>query len=314
MRATLLDLRRLALPGFALWGALSGCGLDFKVVVGGIPADSSVSALLISLDSGDRRADAAAPVDITRFAVASRQVSAAQPDPTFSFALDAMGLSPVSGQSRISVAAIGTSSGAPCLRATGSTQASLSDNPSFGEIRVDLLPQVQGTQQVPSAMPGCGITGPIILGVRRELSGPLDQSQIRFFINGWNFGLKNKVTVRRCRPVLTPRPGAGCAFPPPCGGLGQMCCTSLEELTISCSVDGNSPVISESYFQVRSVGKAAIELTLVQNIFAGTADSLQNLASFLSPLHFTVEAQDAAGNPTGAPATYVEPPLKVPAR
>jgi hypothetical protein len=90
-----------------------------------------------------------------------------------------------------------------------------------------------------------------------------------------------------------------------------MCCTSLKELTIGCAVDGNSPALSEGTFKVKSVGKAAIELTLIQNIFTG-ADSLQNLASFLNPLHFTVEPQDAAGNLTGTRATYVEPALKVP--
>lgn len=308
MRTTLLDLRRGHVLGLALLCTLAGCGLDFKVVVGGIPADASVSQLLVSLDSGSRRADAAMPVDISKFK--DRQATAEHPDPVFTFALDAMGLSEVSAASRISVAAISTSSG-QCLRVTGTTQAALSaNNPSFEEIRVDLLPQVMGTQQVPSAMPGCNIGGPILLGVRRELKGPLDQSTIRFFLNGWNFGIKNKVTVRRCDPVFSLKQGASCEVPPRCLMLMTNCCTS-KDLAITCVVDGNSPPIADTYFSVESVGKAAIVLTLKPGIFTNPTDGFLNLLAFPFPLHFTVEPQDAGGTPTGTNATYVEPQQQI---
>lgn len=312
MRTTLLDLRRRAALGLALLGAgaLAGCGLDFKVVVAGIPADASVSGLLVSFDSDGRRADAAMPVDLSKFAVENRRVSADDPDPVFTFALDAVGLPSVSGSSRVSVAAISTSGSAKCLRVTGATQAALGyDNPGFVDLRVDLLPQVMGTQQVPSAMPGCNINGPIILGVRRELSGPLDQSRIRFFLNGWNFGIKNKVTVRRCDPVFSLKQGATCEVPPRCIGPMANCCTP-KDLAISCAVSGSSDPIPDMYFSVESVGKAAIVLTVKPGIFTNDTDGFLNLLAFPFPLHFTVEPQDAGGTP-GANATYVEPQQQI---
>lgn len=313
MRTTLLDLRRQAVLGIALVGALAGCGLDFKVTVGGIPADSTVNELLVSFDSDGRRADAAMPVDIKKFAVESRKITADHPDPIFTFALDATGLSQVSATSRISVAAISTSgTGAPkCLRVTGTTQAALADpNPSFVDIRVDLLPQVVGTQQVPSAMPGCDVAGPILLGVRRELSGPLDQSKIRFFLNGWNFGIKNKVTVRRCDPAFAPKQGATCEVPPRCISPMVNCCTP-KDLAITCAVNGSSPPIADMYFGVESVGKAEIVLTVKPGIFTNNTDGFLNLLAFPFPLHFTVEPQDAMGTPTGTNATYVEPQQQI---
>lgn len=275
--------RRALALALALIGACAalgtGCGVDFKVAVTGLPVEASVSALLVSVDSGDRRADGAGPLELSGFSAAQRADFADR----FTFPLDITGLAPVSKNARVSVAAVSYTDGKPCIQRSGSVDADAkSDNPTYAEVVVPLLPPVPGQMQSPSAAQFCGREGPIVLGVRRELSGSLNESSLKLFVNGWGFGLKNKVSIERCSLMMS-------------GG------------TLGCSVDRSGGPIDSRFFRVESIGKASIVVTFLPALSEQSPEAMLNLLAFLFPLRITVEAQDASGAPIGQPAVYIEP-------
>jgi hypothetical protein len=257
----------------------AGCGVDFKVAVAGLPVEPSVSALLVSVDSGDRRADSASPLPLSGFSAEQRADFADR----FTFPLDITGLAPVSKNARISVAAVSYTDGKPCIQRSGSTDAAAQhDNPTYAEVVVPLLPPVQGTMQQPSAAQFCGREGPIVLGVRREFKGSLNASSLKLYINGWGFGLKNKVTLERCD--LTFNAGVP-----------------------GCAVDRAGAAIDARFYRVDSIGKASIVVTFLSTFSEQSVEVMRDLLAFLFPLRITVEAQDAAGASIGQPAVYIEP-------
>ena len=276
-RALALAMELVMLGACGAVGA--GCGVDFKVAVTGMPVEPSVSALLVSVDSGDRRADGAGPLELSGFSASQRADFADR----FTFPLDITGLAPVSKNARVSVAAVSYTDGKPCVQRSGSADANAkSDNPTYAEIVVPLLPPVPGQLQSPSAAQACGGQGPIVLGVRRELSGALNESSLKLLVNGWGFGLKNKVSIERCS--LTMSAGAP-----------------------SCAVDRSGGPIDARFYRVESIGKASIVVTFLPALSEQSPEAMLDLLAFLFPLRITVEAQDASGAPIGQPAVYIEP-------
>lgn len=262
-----------------LLGGLGGCSNDFKVVVKGLPSDLAVNALVVAVDANGRHADAAVPLDLQGYSAAQREGFR----DSFSFPLDITGLSPVSGHSRISVAAARLDgSGRPCIDRSGSTEATAnSDDPAFAEVQVSLLDPVTGTSQVPAPGAICGQHAPVILGVRREASGPLNSAVLRLSINGWGFAQGDKITITRCEPMLT-------ASGP------------------SCDVEQSGTALTPGAYEAKVFSEASIEVELLP-AFAQEPEMAKNLIGYTFPLKITVESVTPSGAPSGAKAEYVEP-------
>lgn len=279
-RSTVIRGRGAAVLGAAA-ALAGGCGVDFKVAVTGLPVEPSVSALLVSVDSGDRRADSASPLELSGFTAAQRADFADR----FTFPLDVSGLLPVSKNARISVAALRYSDGKPCIHSSGGVDAmARSDNPTYAEVVVPLLPPVPGQVQDPTSQQLCGKEGPLLLGVRRELSGTLSASLLKLYINGWGFGLTNKVTIERCDVTLS--------------GSRPICSLG----------GGSGAAIDGRFYRVDSIGKASIEVTFLPTFSEQSAEAMLDLLAIAFPLRITVEPLGAAGQVTGR-AVYIEPEL-----